>query len=61
MAQLNYEIPDELHRLLKMEAAERGLTLKATVVGALIGVMLQLHPERVSEILFVDALTTNDE
>lgn len=28
MAQLNYEIPDELHKALKVKAAQEGVTLK---------------------------------
>ena len=35
MAQLNYEIPDDLHRILKSEAAIRGLTLKAYIIQIL--------------------------
>lgn len=29
---VNYEIPDDLHRALKMQAASEGVTLKALVI-----------------------------
>ena len=32
---LNYPIPDDLHRALKIRAAEEGITLKALVVRLL--------------------------
>ena len=32
---VNYEIPDELHRLLKMQAAAEGVTLKDLIVRLL--------------------------
>lgn len=35
MAQLNYEIPDGLHRDLKMEAARSGVTLKSLIISFL--------------------------
>lgn len=35
MAILHQEIPDELHRQLKMEAASRSMTLKDLIVGVL--------------------------
>lgn len=33
---INYQIPDSLHRSLKMLAAIRGMTLKDTIIGLLI-------------------------
>jgi plasmid stability protein len=35
MVNLNYEIPDELHRQLKVRAAEEGITLKELVIRLL--------------------------
>lgn len=35
MAILHQEIPDDLHRQLKMEAASRSMTLKDLIVGVL--------------------------
>lgn len=32
---INYEVPDELHRRLKVAAAERGMTLKALIIELL--------------------------
>lgn len=32
---INYEIPDSLHRRLKITAAERGLTLKDLIIELL--------------------------
>jgi predicted HicB family RNase H-like nuclease len=33
--QLNYRIPDDLHRALKVRAAQEGVTLKALVIRLL--------------------------
>lgn len=35
VARIHYEIPDDLHRQVKAEAAMRGLTLKDYVIEAL--------------------------
>ena len=35
MPHINYEIPDDLHRALKIEAAKRGITLKALIIELL--------------------------
>lgn len=35
MAQLNYGIPDDLHRALKILAAERRMTLKDLIIDLL--------------------------
>lgn len=35
MARIHYEIPDDLHRKVKAEAAMRGQTLKDFVIAAL--------------------------
>jgi len=32
---VHYEIPDDLHRALKIEAAKRGVTLKALIIELL--------------------------
>jgi plasmid stability protein len=32
MVSINYEIPDDLHRQLKIRAAEEGVTLKDLIV-----------------------------
>jgi predicted HicB family RNase H-like nuclease len=32
---VNYEIPDDLHRALKVKAAQEGLTLKALIISLL--------------------------
>lgn len=32
---VNYEIPDDLHRLLKLKAADEGKTLKDVILEAL--------------------------
>lgn len=32
---MNYEIPDELHRAVKVLAAQRGMTVKALLIEAL--------------------------
>lgn len=42
MAILHQEIPAELHRALKMEAASRSMTLKDLVTGLLTDEMLDL-------------------
>jgi predicted HicB family RNase H-like nuclease len=33
--QLNYRIPDDLHRALKVRAAQEGVTLKALIIRLL--------------------------
>ena len=35
MAVINYELPDELHRALKIRAAELGMTLKDLIIELL--------------------------
>jgi predicted HicB family RNase H-like nuclease len=35
MATLNYEIPDDLHRALKVQAATEGITLKDLIIRLL--------------------------
>ena len=35
MVSINYEIPDELHREIRILAAVRGVTIKALVIEAL--------------------------
>jgi predicted HicB family RNase H-like nuclease len=35
MVSMNYEIPDELHRAVKVLAAQRGMTVKALLIEAL--------------------------
>jgi plasmid stability protein len=32
MATINYEIPEDLHRALKMKAAQHGVTLKEVIL-----------------------------
>lgn len=32
---INYELPDDLHRLLKIRAAEEGITLKELIIRLL--------------------------
>jgi|TARA_R110000744_G_scaffold212555_1_gene331512 predicted HicB family RNase H-like nuclease len=32
---INYQIPDDLHSRLKIEAARRGITLKALIIDVL--------------------------
>ena len=36
---VNYEIPDDLHRALKVRAAEEGVTLKALIIRLLSAVL----------------------
>lgn len=35
MAHINYELPDDLHRALKVRAAEEGVTLKELILRTL--------------------------
>lgn len=44
MAHINYEIPEPLHRALKMEAASRGVTLRKLIILLLAREMIQLEP-----------------
>jgi len=43
---INYEIPEALHRDLKIKAAEQGITLKELIIGYLTSsIVLDDNPE----------------
>jgi predicted HicB family RNase H-like nuclease len=50
MAQLNIEIPDHLHRSLKLEAIDQGKTLKALVLDLLSSHMLRMQIKRAPKV-----------
>lgn len=41
---INYEIPDDLHRALKVKAAQEGKTLKALIIELLQAAVLDEEP-----------------